>query len=85
VLHDRIVGLDKRLDYILEKYGKLPEHQERIQWLWDKTLVLEDEIFSDITIAPPDLNRLLNAGDRSADLHEYQQICKSVLEGILKS
>ena len=25
VLHDRIVGLDKRLDYILEKYGKLPE------------------------------------------------------------
>ena len=85
VLHDRIVGLDKRLDYILEKYGKLPELQERIQWLWGKTLVMEDEIFSDLAIAPQDLNRLLNAEDRSADVHAYQQICKSVLEGISKS
>ena len=85
VLHDRIVGLDKRLDYILEKYGKLPELQERIQWLWGKTLVMEDEIFSDLAIAPQDLNRLLNAEDRSADVHAYQQICESVLEGISKS
>ena len=85
VLHDRIVGLDKRLDYILEKYGKLPGHQERIRWLWGKTLVMEDEIFSDLAITPQDLNRLLNSEDRSADVHEYQQICKSVLEGILKS
>ena len=85
VLHDRIVGLDKRLDYILEKYGKEPELKERIQWLWGKTLALENEIFCDLVIAPPDLNRLLNAGDRSADVHAYQQVCKSVLEGILKS
>ena len=85
VLHDRIVGLDKRLDYILEKYGKEPELKERIHWLWGKTLAMEDEIFGDIALAPQDLNRLLNAEDRSADLHEYQQICKSVLEGILKS
>jgi hypothetical protein len=78
VLHDRIVGLDKRLDYILEKYGKLPEHQERIQWLWDKTLVLEDEIFSDLAIAPPDLDRLLNSEDRSADFLDYQNVCKNL-------
>ena len=82
VLHDKIVGLDKRLEYILERYGQAPEHQARIHWLWGKTLVMEDEIFSDLAVAPPDLNRLLNSEDRSADLHEYQQICKSVLEGI---
>jgi len=77
VLHDRIVGLDKRLDYILEKYGKLPEHQERIQWLWGKTVGLEDEIFSGLAIAPPDLNRLLNAEDRSNDFLAYQKVCNT--------
>jgi putative nucleotidyltransferase with HDIG domain len=85
VLHDRIVGLDKRLDYILEKYGKEPELKERIHWLWEKTLDLEGEIFSDLTLVPEDLNRILNSGDLSADVHAYQQICKSVLEGISKS
>lgn len=75
VLHDRIVSLDKRLDYILEKYGKLPEHQERIRWLWDKTLVMEAEIFSDLAIVPRDLNRLLNAEDRKKDFLAYQKAC----------
>jgi len=75
VLHDRIVSLDKRLDYILEKYGKLPEYQERIRWLWGKTVVMEDEIFRNLAIAPPDLNRLLNSEDRSQDFNEYQKVC----------
>ncbi len=78
VLHDRIVGLDKRLDYILEKYGKAPELQERIHWLWGKTLVIEDEIFSDLAVTPPDLNRLLNAEDRTADFLDYQNVCKNL-------
>ena len=75
VLHDRIVDLDKRLDYIMERYGKLPEHQERIRWLWGKTLVMEAEIFSDLAIDPRDLNRLLNAEDRKKDFLEYQKVC----------
>ena len=77
VLHDRIVGLDKRLEYILEKYGKEPELKERIHWLWGKTLVMEDEIFSDLAIAPQDLNRLLNSEDRSKDFFEYQKVCNT--------
>ena len=75
VLHDRIVGLDERLDYILERYGKLPEHQRRIRWLWGKTQAIEDEIFSDLTVAPQDLNRLLNSEDRSKDFLAYQKVC----------
>jgi putative nucleotidyltransferase with HDIG domain len=78
VLHDRIVGLDKRLDYILEKYGKAPELNERIHWLWGKTLVIEDEIFSNLAVTPPDLNRLLNAEDRTADFLDYQNVCKNL-------
>jgi len=77
VLHDRIVGLDKRLDYILEKYGELPEHQERIHWLWGKTLVMEDEIFSELAVVPQDLNRLLNSEDRSKDFLAYQKVCNA--------
>jgi uncharacterized protein len=75
VLHDRIVGLDKRLDYIQKKYGKLPEHQERIRWLWGKTRTMEDEIFRDLAIAPQDLNRLLNVEDRSKEFLDYQRVC----------
>jgi uncharacterized protein len=77
VLHDKIVGLDERLDYILEKYGKLPENKNRIHWLWGKTRSIEDEIFRDLAIAPQDLNRLLNSEDRSIDFLEYQKVCNS--------
>jgi putative nucleotidyltransferase with HDIG domain len=63
VVHDRVVSLDKRLDYIMEKYGSSPELQERIRWLWEKTLELEGKIFNDLSYDPEDLNRLLNSGD----------------------
>jgi putative nucleotidyltransferase with HDIG domain len=75
VLHDRIVGLDQRLDYILQKYGKLPEHQARIQWLWQKTIALENKIFVNLPLGPEDLNRILNAGDRTPDFTEYSKVC----------
>ncbi len=76
VLHDKIVGLDQRLEYILVRYGREPEHQARIHWLWSKTLALENKIFSDLALTPPDLNRLLNAEDRSKDFLAYQECCK---------
>jgi uncharacterized protein len=75
VLHDRIVGLDQRLDYILERYGKLPGHQEKIRWLWNQTMAMEEEIFRDLDISPQDLHRLLNSEDRSKDFSEYQKVC----------
>ena len=75
VLHDQIVGLDKRLDYILERYGKLPENQERILWLLKKTRTLETEIFRDLPLSPDDLNRDLNSRDLALDFHDYQKAC----------
>jgi putative nucleotidyltransferase with HDIG domain len=76
VLHDRVVSLEERLDYILEKYGKLPEHRERIRWLWQKTVALENTIFSSLPMDPAALNRILNAGDLETDFKEYQKVCK---------
>jgi hypothetical protein len=81
VLHDEVVSLDRRRDYILERYGKLPEDQERIRWLWKKTLDLENKIFSDLTIVPEDINRLLNSEDWSKEFLEYQKVCKSAPSG----
>ena len=78
VLHERIVGLDKRLEYILEKYGKRPEHQERIRWLWDKTQALEEEIFGEIAIAPEKLETLLDSENLSKDFFEYQKACSLI-------
>ena len=78
VLHDEIVPLDKRMDYILEKYAKIPEHRERTRWLWKKTREMEAEIFRTLSFTPSDLTHLINAQDRSVDLVEYQQICQSI-------
>lgn len=77
VLHDRIVGLDDRLDYILERYGKAPGLKERIRYLWGKTVDIENEIFRDLSIAPPDLNRLLNTGDPATHFPAYQRLCNA--------
>jgi putative nucleotidyltransferase with HDIG domain len=75
VLHDKVVSLEERLDYILEKYGKLPGHQKRIRWLWQKTIAMEDKIFSSISFVPEDLNRLLNSGDRATDFQDFKKAC----------
>jgi len=78
VLHDEIVPLDKRLDYILGKYAKIPEHRERTRWLWKKTREMEAEIFRTLSLSPDDLKHLINSEDRSVDLLEFQQICQFV-------
>lgn len=75
VLHDKVVSLDKRMDYILGKYGKLSEHQKRIRRLWRKTRDLEDQIFCDLSLAPEDINRILNREDRLKDFLKYQKVC----------
>ncbi len=78
VLHDRVVSLEERLAYILEKYGKMAEHRQRISRLWEKTKKMEAEIFRTLTFSADDLPHLINSEDRSAELREYQQACKSV-------
>jgi len=77
VLHDEIVGLEKRMDYILERYGGLPENQERIRWLREKTRALEAEIFRDLPLSPDDLNRFLNSRDLSLEFRDYQKVCNA--------
>ena len=75
VLHDEIVDLDRRLDYILARYAKKTAHRKRILLLWEKTKHLEDRLFSDLPFSPESINRVLNAKAWSEDLKDYQNIC----------
>ena len=74
VLHDEVVSIDKRLAYIIERYAKAPEHEQGIRWLWEKTRLIEDRIFRDLSIARQDLSDLVNAEDGSVDFGDYQKI-----------
>ena len=74
VLHDEIVDLDRRLDYILARYATKAEQRERIYLLWEKTRHLENRIFSDLPFSPEDLTRILNTEDRLMELTEYRYI-----------
>jgi putative nucleotidyltransferase with HDIG domain len=61
VLHDKIVSFNQRMEYILEHYGKIADHRDKINQLWNRTIKLEYKIFSNLPFAPDDLtNRLLD-------------------------
>lgn len=59
VLHDRVVPLNERMGYILEKYGREPERKRAILLLWEKTEALEARLFAGLPFAPDDISRLL--------------------------
>jgi putative nucleotidyltransferase with HDIG domain len=78
VLHDRIVSLDKRMNYIMDRYGEKPEHQQRIQMLWEKTKELERRIFSYLPFAPNDLIHHLTSLNISSEISIYQKVCSQL-------
>ena len=52
VLHDRIVPLDDRMTYILNRYAKTKKHQELLHTLWEHTRILEKRLFSYLNFHP---------------------------------
>ena len=81
VLHDRIVSLDERMNYITERYGKNPELQQRIQMLRGKTKGLEKNIFSYLLFAPNDLGRHLQSPDILSEISSYRKVCSKFAPG----
>jgi len=81
VLHDRIVPLDERMNYIMDKYGTQPEHKQRIRLLWEKTKDLEKQIFSYLPFSPNDLNDHLPSRDISSEISSYQKLCSQLTTG----
>jgi uncharacterized protein len=75
VLHDRIVSLNERMNYIQERYGSRPEHQHRIQLLWQKTAALEKQIFKCLPFSPDDLLHHLAPMNLSSEIANYRKVC----------
>lgn len=56
VLHDQVVSLEKRLEYIKIRYGAKPEFKDRVQLMWTKTVNLEQKLFKQLPFEPPQLS-----------------------------
>jgi putative nucleotidyltransferase with HDIG domain len=52
VLHDGIVALDDRMNYILARYAHTAARRTRMKRVWDQTLQLEQRIFAYLPFAP---------------------------------
>ena len=57
VLHDRIVSMDERMQYILEKYCQKPGYRHRLQRLWDVSREMEKRIFRHLSFLPEELEQ----------------------------
>jgi putative nucleotidyltransferase with HDIG domain len=55
VLHDKVVSFDTRMAYILDHYGKTPEHRQRLLSLYEESKYLEGKIFGYLDFKPDQL------------------------------
>ena len=57
VLHDRIVSMDKRMEYILERYCRNPDHRRQLEQLWKVSRKMEKRIFRCLPFLPEELGQ----------------------------
>lgn len=61
VLHDQVVPLDDRMDYILKRYAKTPDRRLLLKQVWNQTLLLEQRLFAYLAFEPLQLYAQLAA------------------------
>ena len=59
ILHDKVVSLNKRLEYIKIRYGAEKKFKNNIQIMWENTVKLEKKIFKPLDITPDQLSNCL--------------------------
>ncbi len=59
VLHDQIVSLERRLEYINVRYGSKPEFKCRVKRMWKNALDLEKKLFEQLPFIPSQLSELV--------------------------
>lgn len=72
VLHEDVVNLDKRMNYILERYGKTLQNREYIMFNWKQTQGLEQKLFKILNFLPKDL------ADRLEQDNSFEEYLKTV-------
>ena len=70
VLHDRIVSLDERMAYILERYGATPEYRARLHWLWKMSNRQEKRIFAALSFPPDSIEKYLQKVDLTVEMQK---------------
>jgi len=73
VLHDKIVPLRERMDYIMKRYAVTEKHRQLIRHFWKKTEELEKRLFDCLPFPPEDLAGLLD-DDFNTYLSAYRKI-----------
>ena len=61
VLHDRVVSLEDRMTYILNRYARPAGRQELFEQLWQQTRRLEQRLFSYLSFSPDTISEKLSA------------------------
>lgn len=56
VLHDKIVSLDERMQYILQRYAKNEMHIQILNTVWEQTTLLEKRLYAYLTFTPRQLS-----------------------------
>jgi len=65
VVHDAVVSLEERFDYLEKTYGKSLEALKSLRWMKENTLSVEKKIFMHLDFEPDDLVDLLR--ERASD------------------
>lgn len=65
VVHDEVVSLEDRFQYLFETYAKTPEAADRLMVMKDDTIRLERQIFFFLDFAPSDLIDLMESQNAS--------------------
>ena len=76
VLHDAVVPLTERMDYIIQKYGNSPEKIQQIHLYWKKTEALEEKLFRFLPFSPTELSGFLSPEKYVAEISAYQEMMK---------
>ncbi|MEZ4525212.1 MAG: HDIG domain-containing protein [Desulfobacterales bacterium] len=74
VMHDRIVPLQERMEYIMQRYGTSPELQLRLVQIWQEAKAQERKIFTHIPFAPEELPAYMDSPGCEAEMAEYRMV-----------
>jgi len=74
VVHDKVVTLAQRMNYIMERYGIEPERRQYIQMLWEKTKVLEERLFRFCPFSPAEMESLLGPDNGYEEFLAYSRV-----------
>ena len=74
VLHDKVVPLEERLEYIKLRYGTGKEFKDRLQNMWATTVDLENKIFCRLDITPGQLSECMTQEIKMGDYNGPENI-----------